>query len=138
MQKLINEQNNDTKDIMMDLNIPFKFYLFLLLIIIIIVVVKYFYSNEEIFEFIEKTKKNSLKAFSDEEDKLDLLTKLNTKINRDYLDNSKYYNEEGYFRIYGNKNTAKNINNKSSINKIYIKKIKKVGFSKDIIYENDN
>ena len=61
MKKLITEQNNDTKDIMMDLNIPFKFYLFLLLIIIIIVVVKYFYSNEEIFEFIEKTKKNSLK-----------------------------------------------------------------------------
>ena len=66
----------------------------------------------------KKKKKNSLKAFSDEEDKLDLLTKLNTKINRDYLDNSKYYNEEGYFRIYGNKNGRENINKKSNSNKI--------------------
>ena len=141
MKEIIFEQTNDSKDIMMDLNIPFQFYIIFILIIIIVITIKYFCSSEEIFEFIEKSKKNSLKSFSDEEDKLDLLTKFNTKINRDYLDNSKYYNEEGYNRIYGNKNAKNNDNDKSknkNDDKIYIKKNKKVCFSDDIIYEYDN
>ena len=142
---MLSEENN-TKDIIMDLNIPFKAYFFLFLIIIIIVLCKYYFSNEEIFEFIEKSKKSSLKLFSDENDKLKLLTELNTKINRDYLDNSKYYNEVGYSKIYGNNKKSSDINEKKinndkknkNKNKIFIKKNKKVCFSNNIIYENEN
>ena len=130
---------NNANDIMMDLNIPFQVYILLFLLVIIYVVFKYFYSSEEIFEFIEKSKKKSNEA-----EKLNLLTELNTKINRDFLDNSKYYNEVGYSKIYGNKKEKENINNKEintnnneNKNKIFIKKSKKVGFSYTIIYEND-
>ena len=130
---------NNANDIMMDLNIPFQVYILLFLLVIIYVVFKYFYSSEEIFEFIEQSKKKSNEA-----EKLNLLTELNTKINRDFLDNSKYYNEVGYSKIYGNKKEKENINNKEintnnneNKNKIFIKKSKKVGFSDTIIYEND-
>ena len=130
---------NNANDIMMDLNIPFQVYILLFLLVIIYVVFKYFYSSEEIFEFIEKSKKKSNEA-----EKLNLLTELNTKINRDFLDNSKYYNEVGYSKIYGNKKEKENIDNKEintnnneNKNKIFIKKSKKVGFSDTIIYEND-
>ena len=130
---------NNANDIMMDLNIPFQVYILLFLLVIIYIVFKYFYSSEEIFEFIEKSKKKS-----NEVDKLNLLTELNTKINRDFLDNSKYYNEVGYSKIYGNKKEKENIDNKEintnnneNKNKIFIKKSKKVGFSDTIIYEND-
>jgi len=128
---------NNSNDIMMDLNIPFQVYILLFLLVIIYVLFKYFYSTEEIFEFIEKSKKKSNEA-----DKLNLLTELNTKINRDFLDNSKYYNEVGYSKIYGNKkekeiNSNKEINKNNNENKIFIKKSKKVGFSDTIIYEND-
>ena len=130
---------NNANDIMMDLNIPFQVYILLFLLVIIYVVFKYFYSSEEIFEFIEKSKKKS-----NEVDKLNLLTELNTKINRDFLDNSKYYNEVGYSKIYGNKKEKENIDNKEintnnneNKNKIFIKKSKKVGFFDTIIYEND-
>ena len=130
---------NNANDIMMDLNIPFQVYILLFLLVIIYVVFKYFYSSEEIFEFIEQSKKKSNEA-----EKLNLLTELNTKINRDFLDNSKYYNEVGYSKIYGNKKEKENIDNKEintnnneNKNKIFIKKSKKVGFSDTIIYEND-
>ena len=143
---MLSEENN-TNDIIMDLNIPFTAYLCLILIIIVIVLCKYFFSSEELFEFIEKSKKSSLKLFSDENDKLKLLTELNTKINRDHLDNSKYYNEVGYTKIYGKKkdkqssdinekHIKKNIEKKNK-NKIFIKKTKKVFFSNNIIYENE-
>ena len=129
------EKNSD--DIMMELNIPFQVYILLFLLIIIYVAFKYFYSSEEIFEFIEKSKKIN------EDEKLNLLTKLNTKINRDkdFLDNSKYYNEAGYIKIYGKKEKEnidyKEINKIRNENKIFIKKNKKVGFYDIIIYEND-
>ena len=142
---------NTSKDLIMDLNIPFKIYALLLFLIFIYIIFKYFFSSEEIFEFIEKSKKSSLKLFSDEVEKLKLLTQLNTKINRDYLDNSKYYNKIGYSKIYGNhlekekdkeclngkKNNKINNNKKEEKKNIFIKKIKKVGFSNNIIYEND-
>ena len=144
---MLGEENN-TKDIIMDLNIPFLAYFFLLLIIIVIVLCKYFCSSEEIFEFIEESKKSSLKLFSDQKYKLKLFTKLNTKINRDHLDNSKYYKEIGYSKIYGNKKDKqsleikeKYLNNnieKKNKNKIFIKKSKKVCFSNNILYENEN
>ena len=126
---------NNSNDIMKDLNIPFQVYIILFLLIIIYIVFKYFYSSEEIFEFIEISNKKS-----NEVDKLNLLIELNTKINRDFLDNSKYYNEVGYTKIYGNKKEKenKNINKNNNENKIFIKKSKKVGFSDIIIYENDD
>ena len=101
-----------------------------------------FFSKEEIFDFIEKSKKDLLKSFSEEETKINLLTKLNTKINRDYLDNSKYYFEKGYKKIYENNDSNKKEDFKKSKNeggkeKIFIKKSKKVGFSNNIIYENN-
>ncbi len=140
-------EDNTSKDIIMDLNIPFIFYVYLFLIIVLIVIFKYFFSKEEIIDFIEKSQKNSLKAFSDEDDKLNLLTQLNTKINRDFLDNSKYYHKLGVSKIYGNENEntfTKNEKNKilnaaiENKNKIFIKKTKKVRFSNDIIYEKEN
>ena len=143
-------KENISNDIIMDLEIPFKVYLLLIMLIVLIIICKYFFSKEEIFEFIEKSKKSSLNEKS-KEDKLKLLTQLNTKINRDYLDNSKYYNETGYFKIYGNKKEDIPINTKqksesnnstNSIienkNQVFIKKNKKVCFSDNIIYENEN
>ena len=88
--------NNGKDDIMLDLEIPLYIYVILFFIIIIIIIFRYIYSTEEIFDFIDKSKKESLKQFSNNEEKLNLLTKLNTKINRDYLDNSKYYHDKGY------------------------------------------
>lgn len=140
-------ENNTSKDIIMDLNIPFIFYVYLFLIIVLVIIFKYFFSKEEIIDFIEKSQKNSLKAFPDEDDKLFLLTQLNTKINRDFLDNSKYYHKLGVSKIYGNENETTSINNEKvkilnatieNKNKIFIKKTKKVRFSNDIIYENEN
>ena len=125
---LISNKENISSDLIMDLNIPFKIYFLLFLLIIIYVIFKYFFSSEEIFDF-----KN---FFLNEENKLNLLTKLNTKINRDHLDNSKYYNEIGYTKIYGNKkenekefidNNKRNHLEEKNKNKIFIKKRKKVG-----------
>lgn len=139
-------EENNTKDIIMDLNIPFKIYLLLFLIIFFSVILKYFLSKEEIFEFIENTKHNSLKLLKNENDKINLLTKINTKINRDFLDNSKYYNEVGYFKIFGYKkeemvfqtNKTNKINmDENNKNKIIIKKCKKVCFSNNIIFDNE-
>ena len=141
-------EKEKTNDIIMDLEIPLEVYIMLLLIMIFVIIFKYFFSKEDIFEFIEKSKK-SFKNVSDEEDKLNLLTQLNTKINRDYLDNSKYYYETGYFKIYGNKKEKlplhsievyrNDISHTTEIekkNKILIKKSKKVLFSDNIFYEN--
>ena len=134
---------NNNSDIIMDLDIPFYVYIILILVFITIFFFKYFSSKEEIFDFIEKSKKDLLKSFSEEETKINLFTKLNTKINRDYLDNSKYYFEKGYKKIYENNESNKSEKQKKSESekkneKIYIKKVKKVGFSNNIIYENDD
>ncbi len=152
MSKLPILEKNES-DIIMDLEIPLKVYILIGLAIVIMFVYKYFFSKEEIFEFIEKSKKSSLKLYSNEENNLNLLTQLNTKINRDYLDNSKYYNETGYMKIYGSHKKDRTLNmrksekdkndistdlNKKDKSKIFIKKNKKVGFSNKIIYENEN
>ena len=133
---------NNNSDIIMDLDIPVYVYIILFFVFISIIFFKYFFSKEEIFDFIEKSKKDLLKSFSEEETKINLLIKLNTKINRDYLDNSKYYFEKGYKKIYENNDSNKKEDFKKSKNankkeKIYIKKSKKVCFSNNIIYEND-
>ena len=136
---------NNNNDIIMDLEIPSYVYIIIFIIFIVIFIFKYFFSNEEIFDFIEKNKKELLKTFSKEETQINLLTKLNTKINRDYLDNSHYFYEKGYKKIYEDERTSlKNINkkndndNENKKEKIYIKKNKRVGFSNDIIYENSS
>ena len=151
MPKIIGEKIS--KEIIMDLNIPFKVYIYLLLIILLVVIIKYFFSKEEIFDFIEKKNKETQSAQSvkvpNEDTKLNLLTKLNTKINRDYLDNSKYYHKVGLSKIYGNNKEEKTLNHtiksklfyKSAIenkSNMVIKKGRKVSFSNNIIYENDN
>ena len=133
---------NNNSDIIMDLDIPVYVYIILFFVFISIFFFKYFFSKEEIFDFIEKSKKDLLKSFSEEETKINLLTKLNTKINRDYLDNSKYYFKKGYKKIYENNDSNKKEDYKKQKNeggkeKIYIKKSKKVGFSNNIIYENN-
>ena len=151
MSKLPVLEKNES-EIILDLEIPFKVYILIVLAIVIMFVYKYFFAKEEIFEFIEKSKKSSSNLPLNEEDNLNLLTQLNTKINRDYLDNSKYYNETGYSKIYGKhkKNSTLNMgkslkakntdSNKKEKSKIFIKKNKKVkvGFSNKIIYENEH
>ena len=134
------DKNDD--DIIMDLEIPFYVYILLFFIFVIILIIKYLNPNEEIFDFIEKSRHDSQKTFSEDENKLKLLTKLNTKINRDYLDNSKYYFEKGYNKIYHNELQSTNeekekLIKESKKEKFYIKKNKKVGFSNNVIYEDD-
>ena len=135
-------QNINNNDIIMDLEIPYYVYIALFIIVAFILIYKQIYPNEELFDFIEKYKKDSLNLFSKKENKLLLLTKLNTKINRDYLENSKYYYEKGYNKIYENnkldiKENKKILEKDGNNEKVYITKIKKVGFSNNIIYEND-
>ena len=135
-------QNINNNDIIMDLEIPYYVYIALFIIVAFILIYKQIYPNEELFDFIEKYKKDSLNLFSKKENKLLLLTKLNTKINRDYLDNSKYYYEKGYNKIYENnkldiQENKKILEKDGNNEKVYITKIKKVGFSNNIIYEND-
>ena len=135
-------QNINNNDIIMDLEIPYYVYIALFIIVVCILIYKQIYPNEELFDFIEKSKKDSLNQFSKKENKLLLLTKLNTKINRDYLDNSEYYYEKGYNKIYENnkfdiKENKKILEKDGNNEKVYITKIKKVGFSNNIIYEND-
>ena len=134
---------NNNNDIIMDLEIPSYVYIIIFIIFIIIFIFKYFFSNEEIFDFIEKNKKELLKSFSKEETQINLLTKLNTKINRDYLDNSHYFYEKVYKKIYEDERTSlksadKKNDNENKKEKIYIKKNKRVGFSNNIIYENSS
>ena len=139
MSSKISYDNNE--DIILDLEIPFYVYIIIFCIIIIILILNYFNPKEEIFDFIKKSKKASLEQFSSKENKLILLTKLNTKINRDYLDNSKYYFEKGYKKIYENNKSSIRDNIKDSQKekeeKFFIKKTKKVVFSNNIIYENE-
>ena len=134
------DKNDD--DIIMDLEIPFYVYILLFFIFVIILIIKYLNPNEEIFDFIEKSRHDFQKTFSEDENKLKLLTKLNTKINRDYLDNSKYYFVKGYNKIYHNELQSTNeekekLIKESKKERFYIKKNKKVGFSNNIIYEDD-
>ena len=135
-------QNINNNDIIMDLEIPYYVYIALFIVVAFILIYKQIYPNEELFDFIEKYKKDSLNQFLKKENKLLLLTKLNTKINRDYLDNSKYYYEKGFNKIYENnkldiKENKKILEKDGNNEKVYITKIKKVGFSNNIIYEND-
>ena len=106
-------------------SLPKKFYFIFIFIFIIIIIIKYLTSKEDIFIEIDKLK-NKMKNFNI--DKLSILTKINTKINRDYLDNSKYYNTKGFKEIYGqnyDEYVHSNLNNLNRNNN-HIKKNKKM------------
>lgn len=89
-------------------------------------------SKDELFEEIEGIKKEHKFLLNKHE--LDLLcfTKLNTKINRDYLDYSLYYTNKGYSKIY-EKDLKETYVNKCHKKKDYFAKEKKISFSDNII-----
>lgn len=88
----------------MELNekeIDMNYYIIVIIIAVILLICKLLYSKEEIFEEIDNFKQNLRNKFSPDELNLFCLTKLNTKINRDYLDRSKYFIEKGMKQIFG-------------------------------------
>ena len=117
---------------------PKKYCFIFVFIVIVIIIIKYLTSKEEIFDEIEKLK-NKMINFN--LDKLSILTIINTKINRDYLENSKYYNNEGYKEIYGNENYNEyinsNINNNLKGNNNKKNKKMKVTFNDNISVSDD-
>ena len=115
-----------------DETISIKYFIFISLFFSFIIIIKYLLSKEDIIIEIEKIKNMSLSL----PEKISFLTKINTQINRDYLDDSKYYNEKGFTQIFGMDND-KNLFNVDKL-KVNNKNVKKVKFSDDIIYDIDN
>ena len=109
-----------------------KVFIFCFFAILIYAFFKYLFSQDEIIFEIEKIKNKTL-TFSE---KISYYTKINTKINRDYLEHSKYYNEKGFQEIFG-KEIENNLNNVNK-DKNYNKDIKKVKFSDIIVYDCEN
>ena len=127
MNKIIND-NIDFEEIF-----PFKIIIFFLVLIILYLCFQCFFSKEEILIEIEKMKNQSL-SFSE---KISCFTKINTKINRDYLEDSKFYNEKGFKEIFGKEYNKNNSNiNKGKIENNKINK--KVKFSNIIVFNYDN
>ena len=127
MNKIIND-NIDFEEIF-----PFKIIIFFLVLIILYLCFQCFFSKEEILIEIEKMKNQSL-SFSE---KISCFTKINTKINRDYLEDSKFYNEKGFKEIFGKEYNKNNSNiNKGNIENNKINK--KVKFSNIIVFDYDN
>ena len=101
----------------MELNekeIDMNYYIIVIIIAVILLICKLLYSKEEIFEEIDNFKQNLRNKFSPDELNLFCLTKLNTKINRDYLDRSKYFIEKGMKQIFGK--TLTDINKENNTN----------------------
>ena len=110
-----------------------KIMIFFLVLIILYLCFQCFFSKEEILIEIEKMKNQSL-SFSE---KISCFTKINTKINRDYLEDSKFYNEKGFKEIFGKEYNKNNSNiNKGKIENNKINK--KVKFSNIIVFDYDN
>ena len=127
MNKIIND-NIDFEEIF-----PFKIIIFFLVLIILYLCFQCFFSKEEILIEIEKMKNQSL-SFSE---KISCFTKINTKINRDYLEYSIFYNEKGFKEIFGKEYNKNNSNiNKGKIENNKINK--KVKFSNIIVFDYDN
>ena len=127
MNKIIND-NIDFEEIF-----PFKIIIFFLVLIILYLCFQCFFSKEEILIEIEKMKNQSL-SFSE---KISCFTKINTKINRDYLEDSKFYNEKSFKEIFGKEYNKNNSNiNKGKIENNKINK--KVKFSNIIVFDYDN
>lgn len=127
MNKIIND-NIDFEEIF-----PFKIIIFFSVLIILYLCFQCFFSKEEILIEIEKMKNQSL-SFSE---KISCFTKINTKINRDYLEDSKFYNEKGFKEIFGKEYNKNNSNiNKGKIENNKINK--KVKFSNIIVFDYEN
>ena len=127
MNKIIND-NIDFEEIF-----PFKIIIFFSVLIILYLCFQCFFSKEEILIEIEKMKNQSL-SFSE---KISWFTKINTKINRDYLEDSIFYNEKGFKEIFGKEYNKNNSNiNKGKIENNKINK--KVKFSNIIVFDYDN
>jgi hypothetical protein len=127
MNKIIND-NIDFEEIF-----PFKIIIFFSVLIILYLCFQCFFSKEEILIEIEKMKNQSL-SFSE---KISCFTKINTKINRDYLEDSIFYNEKGFKEIFGKEYNKNNSNiNKGKIENNKINK--KVKFSNIIVFDYDN
>ena len=124
MNKIKYELNYDN-----DETISFKYFIFISLFLLFIIIIKYLFSKEDIIIEIEKIKNMSLSL----SEKITFFTKINTQINRDYLDDSKYYNEKRLNQIFG-LNNSKNLFNVDKV-KNANKNVKKVKFSDDIIYD---
>jgi hypothetical protein len=95
--------------------ISFKIYIYMTLIILFLNFVKIIKSKNKFSKEIETFKKTKKSNSSNE--KIKLFTKLNTQINRDYLDYSNYYSKSNFKSIFG-----KNI----KINKLNYNLLKKV------------
>ena len=109
-----------------------KVFIFCFFAILIYAFFKCLFSKDEIIFEIEKIKNKTL-TFSE---KISYYTKINTKINRDYLEHSKYYNKKGFQELFG-KEIENNLNNVNK-DKNYNKDIKKVKFSDIIVYDCEN
>ena len=67
---------------------------------------------------------------------MSFFTKINTKINRDYLDDSNFYNQKSFKEIFGKEINNDFLNvNKGKTSK---KDIKKVKFSNIDVFDYDN
>lgn len=125
----MNKSTNNSNDFEETFSI--KIFIYSSLLIILYICFQYFFSKEDIIIEIEKIKNKNLSL----SEKISFYTRINTKINRDYLDNSKLYNEKGFKEIFGKEYNQNNSNiNKDKNNKFN----KKVKFSDVIIFDYDN
>ena len=126
--------NKTQKDFISNIEEPIsmKFYIYFIIFIFASLLIKYIFSKEEIIVEIEKIKNKTLTL----SEKISFFTKINTKINRDYLDNSNFYNQKSFKEIFGKEinNDFLNIN-KGKTSK---KDIKKVKFSNIDVFDYDN
>ena len=109
-----------------------KFYIYFIIFILVSLLIKYIFSKEEIIVEIEKIKNKTLTL----SEKMSFFTKINTKINRDYLDDSNFYNQKSFKEIFGKEINNDFLNvNKGKTSK---KDIKKVKFSNIDVFDYDN
>ena len=117
-------------------NISFKIYIYMTLIILFLNILKIIKSKNKFLKEIEDFKKSKNSELSNE--KIKFFTKLNTKINRDYLDYSNYYSKSNFNCIFDKNLKMNKINYNffkkvSNIYKKFKKKPKKnVKFSENL------
>jgi len=115
-------------------NISFKIYIYMTLIILFLNILKIIKSKNKFLKEIETFKKTTKSNSSNE--KIKLFTKLNTKINRDYLDYSNYYSKSNFKSIFGKNMKINKINYNilKKVANIYkkFKSKKKVKFSENL------
>jgi hypothetical protein len=116
--------------------ISLKIYIYMTLIILFLNILKIIKSKNKFLKEIEDFKKSKNSELSNE--KIKFFTKLNTKINRDYLDYSNYYSKSNFNCIFDKNLKMNKINYNffkkvSNIYKKFKKKPKKnVKFSENL------